>query len=87
PGNWAGTPHFQTQGHLLLDPTVNQTLQYLHWAGFRIQPGCPYWEVWEYYRHLNPSLPPAVFEVPIAKSQFGQILDKLKHQMRRLKTS
>jgi len=87
PGNWAGTPHFQTQGHLLLDPIVNQPLQYLHWAGFRIQPGCPYWEIWEYYRHLNPSLPPAVFELPAPKSQFGQMLDKLKNQMRRAKTS
>ncbi len=85
PGNWAGTPHFQTQGHSLFDPTVNQPLQYLHWAGFRIQPGCPYWEIWEHHRHLNPSLPPAVFEVPVPKSQFGQILDKLKHQMRRSK--
>lgn len=54
PGNWAGSQHFQHDGnHRLFDPTVNQTLQYLHWAGIEIEPHCPYWYIWNYYRHLN----------------------------------
>lgn len=85
PGNWAGTPHFQTQGHLLIDPTVNQPLQYLHWAGIKIQPGCPYWEIWEHYRNLNPALPPAVFPPPVKKSQWQQTVDNLKNQLRQIK--
>ncbi|MGH2415245.1 MAG: Npun_R2821/Npun_R2822 family protein, partial [Microcystaceae cyanobacterium] len=38
PGNWAGSTHFQQQGNILIDTNVNQPLQYLHWAGIRIQP-------------------------------------------------
>jgi hypothetical protein len=53
PGNWAGSPHFQHQGNILIDPNINQPLKYLHWAGIRIQPGCPYWDTWKYYRYLN----------------------------------
>ncbi|MFM7427227.1 MAG: Npun_R2821/Npun_R2822 family protein [Elainella sp.] len=67
PGNWAGSPHFvQDADHpgRLLDPRVNQLLQYLHWAGFRIQPGCPYWEVWEHYRYLGEEKPVAVLPAP-----------------------
>lgn len=32
-------------------------MKYIHWAGIRIEPGCPYWEIWEYYRYLNVSKP------------------------------
>ncbi|OKH55207.1 methionine synthase [Calothrix sp. HK-06] len=88
PGNWAGTPHFQSkqgQASVLIDPTVNQQLQYLHWAGIRIQPGCPYWETWEYYRNLNPELPPAYFPAPIQKSQWQKTVDNLKNQLRHIK--
>ncbi len=53
PGNWAGSPHFVQDGWRLVDPNVNKPLDYLHWAGFPIQPGCPYWEIWNYYRHLH----------------------------------
>jgi hypothetical protein len=62
PGNWAGTLHFIKVGSdRLIDPkTNNQTLQYLHWAGMKIQPGCPYWEIWEHYRYLNESKPQAI---------------------------
>ncbi|NEP12191.1 MAG: methionine synthase [Symploca sp. SIO2C1] len=52
-GNWAGSPHFQRQENVLIDPNLNQQLKYLHWAGIRIEPGCPYWDIWQYYRHLN----------------------------------
>lgn len=53
PGNWAGSPHFVRQGNILVDPHLNQPLQYLHWAGIRIQPGCPYWSIWRHYRYLH----------------------------------
>ncbi|MFM7406775.1 MAG: Npun_R2821/Npun_R2822 family protein [Cuspidothrix sp.] len=85
PGSWGGTPHFQVQGNRLFDPTVNQPLQYLHWAGIRIQPGCPYWEIWEYYRNLNPNIPPATIPAPKKKSQWEQTVDNLKNQLRQLK--
>jgi hypothetical protein len=85
PGNWAGTPYFETQGNVLIDPKINQTLQYLHWAGIRIQPGCPYWEIWEHYRNLNPALPAADFPEPVTKSQWQQNLDNMKSQLRQLK--
>ncbi|GAA6620301.1 Npun_R2821/Npun_R2822 family protein [Scytonema sp. NUACC26] len=85
PGNWGGSPHFQVQGHTLVDPSVNQPLQYLHWAGIRIEPGCPYWEIWEHYRHLNPALPKAVFPSKPKKSPWGQGLDNFKNQLRQIK--
>lgn len=86
PGNWAGTPYFQSQGNLLFDPKINQPLQYLHWAGIRIQPGCPYWEIWEHYRHLNPLLPPTTIPTPRTKNQWQQMVEQLKGQLRQLKT-
>jgi hypothetical protein len=85
PGNWGGTPHFQTQGNILIDPSVNQPLQYLHWAGIRIEPGCPYWEIWEYYRNLNPDLPKANFPAPVRKNPWQEALDNLKNQLRQFK--
>lgn len=57
PGNWAGSGHFLQVDDRLIDPKVNQPLQYLHWAGIRIEPGCPYWEVWQHYRYLNEEKP------------------------------
>jgi len=63
-GNWAGSSQFQRQGNILIDPTCNQPLQYLHWAGFRIQPGCPYWEIWEHYRYLGEEKPVAIIPKP-----------------------
>lgn len=56
-GNWAGSPHFQVEGNRLIDPSVNQPLQFLHWAGIRIQPGCPYWDIWKRYRYLHEAEP------------------------------
>jgi len=57
PGSWAGSKHFQVEDHHLIDPNVNQALDYLHWAGIRIQPGCPYWDIWKYYRYLGEHIP------------------------------
>ncbi|MBH8572990.1 methionine synthase [Nostocaceae cyanobacterium CENA369] len=84
PGNWAGSPHFKQQNYILFDTAVNQPLQYLHWAGIRIQPGCPYWEIWEHYRNLNPALPAAVIPTPAKKSQWWQ-LGTVKNQLRKIK--
>lgn len=81
PGNWAGSSHFVRQGYQLFDPRVNQPLQYLHWAGFRIQPGCPYWEIWEHYRYLNETkpelvMPPPAPQRPIWKRALSKIMAK-----------
>lgn len=52
-GEWAGCKHFIHQGHdKLIDPNVNRPLKYLHWAGIKIQPGCPYYDIWKHYRDL-----------------------------------
>lgn len=53
PGSWAGSRNFIRQGNILIDTNVNQPLQYIHWAGIRIEPDCPYWDIWKYYRYLN----------------------------------
>ncbi len=58
-GSWAGTPYFQQQNNQLFDPKTKQQLQYLHWAGIKIIPGCPYWDIWKHYRYLNTPNPPA----------------------------
>lgn len=87
PGNWAGSPHFQRQGDILIDPSVNHTLQYLHWAGIRIEPGCPYWEIWEYYRNLNSAIPPVVFPEKAKKNKWQKTLEDVKNQMRQIKAN
>ena len=55
PGSWAGSKNFKRQGNILIDKVRNQPLQYLHWAGIRIQSGCPHWDIWQYYRYLGES--------------------------------
>ena len=50
-GSWAGMPHFVREGNRLIDPHANQPLKYLHWAGIRIEPGCPYYDIWNQFRH------------------------------------
>ena len=50
-GSWAGMPHFIREGNKLIDPHVNKPLRYLHWAGIKIKPGCPYYDIWQWYRH------------------------------------
>ncbi|MBE9124806.1 MULTISPECIES: Npun_R2821/Npun_R2822 family protein [unclassified Coleofasciculus] len=79
PGSWAGSKHFQIQGHQVIDPNVNQPLQYLHWAGIRIQAGCPYWDIWKYYRYLGEQMPEDESLPPEAQSNFWKkILEKMK---------
>lgn len=52
-GSWAGMNHFIQEGDKLIDPNVKKPLKYLHWAGIKIQPGCPYWDIWKYYYDLS----------------------------------
>ena len=78
PGSWAGSNHFQRQENILVDPNVNQPLQYLHWASIRIQPGCPYWDIWKYYRYLNEP-EPAEIEITSNKSIWQKIKGIKRH--------
>jgi hypothetical protein len=52
-GSWAGSDHFIRRDHKLFDPERGEELAYLHWAGIKIRRGCPYWDIWEYYRGLE----------------------------------
>lgn len=85
PGSWAGSSHFETLDNRLIDPTVNQPLDYLHWAGIRIQPGCAYWDIWEYYRYLNNDDPrPEPVEPPIPASSQSQFAKNIKRSLQKL---
>lgn len=78
PGNWAGSPQFVRQGDVLVDPSHEQPLQYLHWAGIRIEPGCPYWDIWEHYRYLNEENPPAdTTTLPQTKPLWQRLRDSM----------
>lgn len=83
PGNWGGTKKFQIyEGDKLFDPDLKQPLQYLHWAGIRIQPGCPYWEIWEHYRYLHEPKPERYPTKPARKTVWKRIVEKVKSQLR-----
>ncbi|MEB3233646.1 MAG: hypothetical protein VKJ64_21740 [Leptolyngbyaceae bacterium] len=77
PGNWGGSPHFQMdENYQLYDPKLGQKLQYIHWAGIRIEPGCPYWDVWYHHRYLNEDAPG--YELPKPPSLFQNIKQRLR---------
>lgn len=78
PGNWAKSSQFVEKDYLLYDSNNNQALQYLHWAGVRIEPGCPYWKIWEHYRYLGEEKPPVVVPKPKKISLGQKIKQKLK---------
>ncbi|OUC13046.1 MAG: methionine synthase [Alkalinema sp. CACIAM 70d] len=82
PGSWAGSPQFVLNNDRPFDPTCNQPLQYLHWAGIRIQPGCPYWDLWAKHRYLGEEMP--TFETPTApvKSPKASFLKRLVNKVR-----
>lgn len=85
PGNWAGSPHFLVQGDRLIDSNVNQPLQYLHWAGIKIQPGCPYWEIWKHYRYLNEEIDEAAIrENYVAQSTAQPQANQVRRMLRKL---
>lgn len=71
PGSWAGSTHFIREGNLLVDPASDRSLQYLHWAGIRIEPGCSYWDIWAHYRYLGEKMP--YFAPPEAKAKPSRI--------------
>jgi hypothetical protein len=78
PGNWAKSPQFIEKEHILYDPKSEQPLQYLHWAGVRIEQGCPYWSIWEYYRYLNEEKPVLTVSSHSPSNFWQKMLDKLK---------
>lgn len=80
PGNWAGSKHFQQDGYRLIDTKVNQPLQYLHWAGIRIEPGCPYWDIWEHYRYLHEPKPDTLPQSQPSQNPFQKTIRKLKNK-------
>ena len=85
PGSWAGSPHFQQEGDRLIDPKVGKPVQYLHWAGFRIEPGCPYWDIWEHYRYLGEAKPTYYPQTTEKKKSLGRsLIDKVKNITRKI---
>ncbi|QIZ71940.1 Npun_R2821/Npun_R2822 family protein [Oxynema aestuarii] len=80
PGSWAGSAKFKIEDNIPIDPDVKQPLQYLHWAGIRIEPGCPYWEIWEHYRYLNEPKPERSPEPPSPPNLLQQIIGKIKRK-------
>ena len=80
PGSWAGSTHFIREGNILVDPSSDRPLQYLHWAGVRIEPGCAYWDIWAHYRYLGETMP--IFEPPAPKkadSKIKQLMNLIKN--------
>jgi hypothetical protein len=51
PGSWGGSPNFQQQDYILYDK--GKRLKYIHWAGIKMKPGSPYWQLWQQYRYLH----------------------------------
>ncbi len=79
PGSWAGSTHFMREGNKLIDPASDRPLQYLHWAGIRIEPGCSYWDIWAHYRYLGEKMPYFAPPEPKAKpSKIKQFISKVK---------
>lgn len=58
-GNWAGSD-YRVEDYQLFNQETGNPVLYLHWAGHKIFPGCRYWDVWNYYRHLNSAIPPYI---------------------------
>jgi hypothetical protein len=61
PGNWGGSPHFEQrlEGDVPILYDRQKRLHYLHWAGIKMAPGAPYYDVWSFYRYRGET-PPAV---------------------------
>ncbi|NET02982.1 MAG: methionine synthase [Sphaerospermopsis sp. SIO1G2] len=82
PGNWGGSSHFQIKDNILIDSQLKQPLQFIHWAGIKIKPGCPYWEIWDYYRSLNPNLPTYIPPQPVKQSFLRKTLRNIKNKLK-----
>ena len=81
PGSWAGSTHFIREGNILFDPSYDRPLQYLHWAGVRIEPGCSYWNIWAHYRYLGETMPTFAPPAPKKKadSKIKQLVKLIKN--------
>lgn len=79
-GSWAGSKNFQViQGeNTLFDTNVNKPVKYLHWAGMKIQNGCPYWDIWEHYRYLGEEKPSSLIVENKSNNLFLKIKNKAK---------
>lgn len=85
PGSWAGSSHFVVKGDRLFDPQSEQFLQYLHWAGIKIQPGCPYWKIWKHYRYLNEPAPnDALLLSPKPQPRSKKIIQRVKQNIKKI---
>jgi hypothetical protein len=54
---WRANPHPRGSYRVgddftLYDPAVHEPHKYLHWSGFRIEPGDPYWALWCHHHDL-----------------------------------
>lgn len=78
PGSWAGSPHFQEKDHILYDG--DRRLRYLHWAGSPMSPGGPYRDLWEYYRYIGESRPPAP-PPPPSPNVWQKLVNKAKGKL------
>jgi Mannosyltransferase putative len=87
PGSWGGSSHFVERNGMMFDTTCNQPLQYLHWAGIRIEPGCPYWDIWVQNRYLGETVPQ--FELPaiVATSRSADFQKNLKQGVKEVLTA
>jgi hypothetical protein len=82
PGNWGGSTHFERQGDILVDTKINQPLQFIHWAGIKIKPGCPYWDIWKHYRYLDDPKPPADPPPELPPTLVRRALNKVKNKLK-----
>jgi hypothetical protein len=80
PGNWAGSPRFIERDGKLIDPLCDQPLQYLHWAGKRIEPGCPYWKFWAENRYWGETMPE--FTIPPAPTAADRLANDVKQSVK-----
>ncbi|MFZ9736656.1 MAG: Npun_R2821/Npun_R2822 family protein [Prochlorotrichaceae cyanobacterium] len=76
PGNWGGSAHFEvrieSEAPVLYDK--GKRLRYVHWAGIKMQPGAPYYDVWEYYRYYGETPPPRSSQaLPAPKNPWSQL--------------
>jgi hypothetical protein len=55
PATWAGRLGYEERDHRLFDPQLQAFVRFIHWSGYLTTPGCPYWEIWKYYRNLDRS--------------------------------
>jgi hypothetical protein len=80
PGNWGGSPHFKQRLEAGVPVLYDhqKRLRYLHWAGIKMEPGVPYYDLWAFYRYQGESQPPA----PSAWETLNKNLRNTWHKLR-----